>query len=152
MHSGGTRCGIEALFAHRIRVVLEIVSQLRKCPQRREPFKKSSAEPPSAPAPAQEANPPHAVGPETFLPTQEELDQNRTERATTPSRRWRRWRWTSRSPRRRHPATRALRRGRGGTAAGRGCDSTTCSTSTTSSSRSDRRPTTSTALRPSATT
>ena len=70
-----------------------------------------------------------------------------------PSRRWRRWRWTSRSPRRRRPATRPRQRRRGGAAAeARASASTTCSTSTTCSSRSGRRPTTSTASRPSATT
>lgn len=88
--------------------------------------------------------------PETFLPTQEELHP--TDRATFPSRRWRRWRWTSRSLRRRHPATRARGQRRGGAAEGRGCGSTTCSTSTTFSSRSGRRRTTLTALRLSGTT
>uniref|UniRef100_A0A453NQL8 Proteasomal ATPase second OB domain-containing protein n=1 Tax=Aegilops tauschii subsp. strangulata TaxID=200361 RepID=A0A453NQL8_AEGTS len=62
---------------------------------------------------------------------------------------WRRWRWTSRSPRRPRPAT---SRPRARVAEARGCASTTCSTSTTCSSRSARRRTTSIASRPSATT
>ena len=102
------------------------------------------------PKPTTTGKPTSASG-STFLPTQEEPP---TPNATYTSRRiWRRWRWTSPSPRRRRPATRPRRPRRGGAAPGeRGCGSTTCSTSTTCSSRSGRRPTTSTASRPSATT
>lgn len=104
------------------------------------------------PDPTQQANPLLAsrIRAETFF----ERKKNPTPVPTYPrARRWRRWRWTSPSPRRRPPATRPRRRGRGGAAAEvRACASTTCSTSTTCSSRSGRRPTTSTASRPSATT
>jgi hypothetical protein len=81
---------------------------------------------------------------QTRTSNQASRDERRPE-----SRRWRRWRWTSRSPRRcPHPAT-SLRRRREGAEA-RGFGGTTSSTSTTWNSQSGRRTRTSAASRPGA--